>query len=78
MKIDAHLQCGTEDFGVQRSGKSIRERDERKGLSSQTMTEVDSLLEFVGGHGRGARESETWLMKPCGEASYTGFERCMA
>jgi hypothetical protein len=74
MKIDAHLQCGTESFGVQRSGKSIDERDERKGAQrSQTMTEVDSLLEFVGGHGRGARESETLLMEPCGEASYTGF-----
>ena len=31
MKMDAHPQCGPGDFGIQKSGESTRERDERKG-----------------------------------------------
>jgi hypothetical protein len=68
MEIDTHLRRGTKDFGFQRTDKSSHERDEKEG-GSQPTAEVDNLTQFVGGHRRGARESETLLFKPCGEAS---------
>jgi hypothetical protein len=37
------------------------------------MTEVENLLESVGGHRRGVGESETWLMKPCGDSLLSVF-----
>jgi hypothetical protein len=46
-----------------------------KRRDSQITADVDNILQSVGRHQRGVRESETFLLKSRGTASYLRFER---